>query len=122
MVPVQLFSGIEILVTNGHTKGQQHPLVKGKEASLFFCADLIPTSAHIPLSWRMAYDNYPLTIIKEKEEYLSRALKENWLLFFEHDPVTVAAIVKQDKRKHRNHKAVICDIQTFSPVKNIAIG
>ena len=36
--------------------------------------------------------------MKEKEEYLSRAIKENWLLFFEHDPVTVAAIVKQDKK------------------------
>ena len=92
--PCALFGGIEILVTDGHTKGQQHPLVKGKEASLFFCADLIPTSAHIPLSWRMAYDNYPLTIMKEKEEYLARALKENWILFFEHDPVIAAASVR----------------------------
>ncbi|MBU2622365.1 MAG: MBL fold metallo-hydrolase [Proteobacteria bacterium] len=92
--PCTLFSGIEVFVTDGHTKGQQHPLVKGKEASLFFCADLIPTSAHIPVSWRMAYDNYPLTIIKEKEEYLTRALEENWILFFEHDPVIAAASVR----------------------------
>jgi len=91
--PCELFSGIELIVTNGHTKGQQHPLIKGKEASLFFCADLIPTSAHIPVSWHMAYDNYPLTIMKEKEEYLSRAFKENWILFFEHDPVCATASV-----------------------------
>jgi len=94
--PCELFSGIEILVTDGHTKGQQHPLVKGEVASLFFCADLIPTSAHIPLLWRMAYDNHPLTIMNEKSEILSRALKENWILFFEHDPVTAAAYIKQD--------------------------
>lgn len=93
--PCELFTGIEILVTDGHTKGQQHPLIKGKDASLFFCADLIPTSAHIPLSWRAAYDNYPLAIIKEKEESLLRALIENWILLFEHDPVTAAAYVKQ---------------------------
>jgi glyoxylase-like metal-dependent hydrolase (beta-lactamase superfamily II) len=94
-----LFSdGIEILVTNGHTKGQQHPLIKGESASLFFCADLIPTSAHIPVSWHMAYDNYPLTIIKEKEEILSRALKENWILFFEHDPYIIAATIRQGRR------------------------
>jgi len=105
--PCTLFSGIEILVTDGHTKGQQHPLVKGKKASLFFCADLIPTSAHIPVSWRMAYDNYPLTIIKEKEEYLTRALEENWILFFEHDPVTAAANVKQDKINIIIDRAVI---------------
>ncbi|MBU2622123.1 MAG: MBL fold metallo-hydrolase, partial [Proteobacteria bacterium] len=53
----------------------------------------IPTSAHIPVSWRMAYDNYPLTIIKEKEEYLARALEDKWILFFEHDPVIAAASV-----------------------------
>lgn len=103
----ELFSGIEILVTDGHTKGQQHTLLKGKEASLFFCADLIPTSAHIPLSWRAAYDNYPLTIMKEKEEYLSRALKENWILLFQHDPFTAAAFVKQDKKSIVIYEVVI---------------
>lgn len=96
--PGVLFAGIEMLVTNGHTPGQQHPLVKGKETSLFYCADLIPTSAHIPVPWHMAYDNHPLTIMKEKEELLSRALKENWILFFEHDPVAAAATVKRDKK------------------------
>jgi len=102
----ELFGGIEILVTDGHTKGQQHPLIKGKEKSLFFCADLIPTSAHIPSSWRMAYDNYPLIIIREKEEYLSRALEENWILFYEHDPVTTASNVKQDNNNIVIGKAV----------------
>ncbi|MBU1182417.1 MAG: MBL fold metallo-hydrolase, partial [Proteobacteria bacterium] len=93
-----LFSeGSEIIVTNGHTKGQQHPLIKGESASLFFCADLIPTSAHIPVSWRAAYDNYPLTIMKEKEEILSRALKENWILFFEHDPYIAAATIRHGR-------------------------
>lgn len=94
-----LFSeDIEIIVTNGHTKGQQHPLIKGESVSLFFCADLIPTLAHIPVSWRAAYDNYPLTIMKEKEELLSRALKENWILFFEHDPYIAAATIRHGRR------------------------
>ena len=98
--------GIEIIVTEGHTKGQQHPLIKGESASLFFCADLIPTSSHIPSSWHMAYDNYPLTIIKEKEEYLSRALKENWILFFEHDPFVAAVSVRQDNKSIVTDKAI----------------
>ena len=99
--------GIEIIVTEGHTKGQQHPLIKGESASLFFCADLIPTSSHIPSSWHMAYDNYPLTIIKEKEEYLSRALKENWILFFEHDTFTAAVSVRKDNKSIITDKAII---------------
>lgn len=96
--PFELFDGIEILISNGHTPGQQHPLVKGKEASLFYCADLIPTSAHVPIPWHMAYDNEPLSIIKEKQEILSRALLENWILFFEHDPVVAAASVKKGEK------------------------
>jgi hypothetical protein len=72
--------------------------VKGDGISLFFCADLIPTSAHIPPSWRMSYDNYPLIIYREKEEYLVKAMKENWILFFEHDPAIAAATVRQDDK------------------------
>ena len=96
--PEMLFDNIEIIVTQGHTPGQQHVLVKGKTESLFFCADLIPTSAHIPIPWNMAYDISPLIIMKEKEKYLERALKENWILFFEHDPFIAAATIKTGKK------------------------
>jgi len=94
----ELFKGIDIIVTQGHAYGQQHPLVKGKTNSLFFCADLIPSSAHLPYPWNMAYDNYPVTIVSEKETILNRALKEKWILFFEHDPDIVAASIKQGEK------------------------
>jgi len=94
----ELFKGIDIIVTQGHALGQQHPLVKGKTNSLFFCADLIPTSAHLPYPWHMAYDNYPVTIVGEKEKFLNRALKEKWILFFEHDPDIVAAGIRQGEK------------------------
>jgi len=90
--------GINIIVTQGHTLGQQHPLVKGKTNSLFFCADLIPSSAHLPYPWHMAYDNYPVTIVSEKKKILKRALKEKWILFFEHDPGIVAATIRQGEK------------------------
>ncbi len=96
--PEKLFKNVDIIVTNGHTRGQQHPLVKGETCSLFYCADLIPTSAHLPLRWHTAYDNYPMTIIKEKRKLLDRALKENWILFFEHDPDIAAATIKQGEK------------------------
>lgn len=96
--PEKLFKNVDIIVTNGHTRGQQHPLVKGETCSLFYCADLIPTSAHLPLRWHTAYDNYPMTIIKEKRKLLDRALKENWILFFEHDPDIAAATIKHGEK------------------------
>ncbi len=94
----KLFDGIDIFVSDGHTMGQQHVLVKGDDNSLFFCGDLIPTSAHIPLPWHMAYDNLPLVLMEEKEKILKRALNEKWILFFEHDPVVCAATIKESKK------------------------
>ena len=96
--PEKIFKGIELIVTEGHTPGQQHPLIKGKTKHLFFCADLIPTSAHLPVSWNMAYDNYPMLLIEEKKKLLSKALKENWILFFEHDPDIAAASIRQGEK------------------------
>lgn len=96
--PQEIFEGIDIIVTNGHTPGQQHPLIKGKTKPLFFCADLIPTSAHLPIPWSMAYDNFPMALINEKEKLLTRAFKENWILFFEHDPYIAAASIKQGEK------------------------
>lgn len=93
------FEGIDLVVTDGHTRGQQHPLIKGASTSLFFCADLIPTSAHIPTAWHMGYDNEPIAIMDEKEAVLDRAIQENWILCFEHDPVVPAASVRKDKNR-----------------------
>lgn len=90
-----IFEDIDIIVTEGHTPGQQHLLIKGENESLFHCADLFPTSAHLPISWHMAYDIKPLIIMQEKELFLKRAMQENWVLFFGHDPDITAAHVKQ---------------------------
>ncbi len=93
-----LIGGIDLLVSDGHTRGQQLVLVKGKGNGLFFCGDLIPTAAHLPLPWHMAYDNHPIELMEEKAAILERALAENWTLFFEHDPVVCAATVKSGKK------------------------
>ncbi|MDA3898224.1 MAG: MBL fold metallo-hydrolase [Desulfobacteraceae bacterium] len=94
---IDFFDGIDLIVTDGHTQGQHHPLIKGDTTSLFYCADLIPTSAHIPTAWHMGYDNYPLNLMDEKGVILSRAIEENWILCFEHDPVVAAASVREEK-------------------------
>ena len=52
---------------------------------MLYCADLIPTAAHVPIPWVMAYDNQPLVTMQEKEKLLGRAAEENWILFYEHD-------------------------------------
>ena len=92
---ITLFDGIELMASYGHTIAQQHVVVRGQDQSLFFCADMIPTAAHIPVNWHMAYDNKPLDLFPEKDYFLRKAVRENWILFFEHDPNITAATVKE---------------------------
>lgn len=94
----ELFPGIELIIVNGHTAAQQLVLIKGDDKHLLFAADLIPRASHIPIPWVMGYDNEPLKTIQEKKDILARAVAENWLIFFEHDPeIRCSTIRKGDK-------------------------
>jgi glyoxylase-like metal-dependent hydrolase (beta-lactamase superfamily II) len=76
---------IEIMFVNGHTDGQIVPLIRHRGRTVAFMADFIPSVNHIPLPYVPSYDTRPLLSMKEKETYLSRALTEKHILFFEHD-------------------------------------
>jgi glyoxylase-like metal-dependent hydrolase (beta-lactamase superfamily II) len=97
--PEKIFNDIEIIISDGHTVAQQLVLLKGKNEKLLYAADLIPMSSHIPLTWVMAYDLYPVTTIQEKEDILRKAMDEEWFVFFEHDPEVPCGIVGQDDNK-----------------------
>jgi glyoxylase-like metal-dependent hydrolase (beta-lactamase superfamily II) len=86
----ELFPGFSVRVYNGHTLGQLIPFItfkdRGeKDSTLVFVADLLPSVAHIPLSWIMSYDVLPMVTLKEKEEFLKEAEEKNYVLFFQHD-------------------------------------
>jgi hypothetical protein len=53
---------------------------------LLYLADLVPTTAHLPLPWIMGYDVEPLVTLESKRALLTRAAEEGLLLAFEHDP------------------------------------
>jgi len=95
---LRLQDGIEIMVTYGHARAQQHVLVRGEETSLFVAADLVPTTAHIPVPWHMGYDGRPLDLFPEKDYFLRKAVREKWILFFSHDPEIEAASIRQGDR------------------------
>lgn len=92
--PGELFPGIHTYLVNGHTEAQQLVRVDGDETSLLFAADLLPTHAHIPSVWVMAYDVRPLLTMEEKARVLDEAVEKRWTLFFEHDPqVEIAEVI-----------------------------
>ncbi|MFI5252288.1 MAG: MBL fold metallo-hydrolase [Bacteroidota bacterium] len=86
----EIFDNISVVVTNGHTSSQQLPLISDGITTMLYCCDLFPTTSHIPLPYIMAYDCRPLITLEDKKRILRRAVNESWILFFEHDPRTVA--------------------------------
>ncbi|HYE97013.1 MAG TPA: MBL fold metallo-hydrolase [Rubricoccaceae bacterium] len=96
--PGELVPHVEAVVVDGHTRGMQLPLVRGEGEALLFAADLLPTAAHVPLLWIMAYDVAPLDTLAEKERLLARAADEAWRVFFEHDPETATARIERSER------------------------
>lgn len=76
---------IELRVFNGHTQGQIIPLIKYRDKTIVFAADLFPLMDNIPEAWVAAYDVDPVTSMNEKRDFLKEAVKNNYILFFEHD-------------------------------------
>jgi len=91
----ELLPGLFLGVSEGHTVGLQLPRLETDKGCLVYCADLIPTAAHLKPSWVMGYDLYPLTTIEEKKMLLAQALEENWILYFEHEPRFAACRVRE---------------------------
>jgi len=94
-----LAPGLDLIAFHGHTPGQHLPKISGGEHVLFYGGDLIPTAAHIPIPYVMAYDLDPVLAMEEKTGMLQRAAAEKWLIVFEHDPeIEACRIVKDDGR------------------------
>ena len=117
----EIVQGISVEIFPGHTanmmgiivRGQNpqqnqspHSLQKPGEVGLAtdfspttacYISDLIPTTAHIDLTWGMSFDLYPLQTIESKKEYYARAIPEKWITVFTHDPETPWAYVEKDE-------------------------
>lgn len=87
---------IRVRYTTGHTDNMMLPQININGTTLLYCADLIPSAAHISMPWVMAYDMRPLDTLKEKHKILTEAAEENWVLFFEHDPKTECCTLVND--------------------------
>ena len=97
-VASQIFSGIDALFVDGHTESMMLPKISYKGKTLVFMADLLPSVGHLPLPYIMGYDTRPLITLTEKEKFLDEAVKNNYILFFEHDRVNECCTVKPTEK------------------------
>ena len=107
LVKDKFLPGLEIYFTEGHTDGLMHPVISDGNKTLFYGADIFPTAAHIPVPWVMSYDLRPAETIKEKDSLLKKMHDEEWILFFEHDPIYQACTIGVEGKHYCINKPVI---------------
>jgi glyoxylase-like metal-dependent hydrolase (beta-lactamase superfamily II) len=100
------FSFIEVI---GHTEAMMLPLIRYKNTTIAYMADLIPSVGHLPVPFVMAYDTRPLETLKEKQSILTEAVKNNWVLFFEHDPLTECITLENTEKGIRKKDALLLE-------------
>ncbi|PWT95108.1 MAG: MBL fold metallo-hydrolase [Bacteroidetes bacterium] len=84
---IKFTNNITVRFVFGHTDSMMLPQINNyKGKTVVFMADLLPTIAHIPIPYVMAYDMFPLTTLQEKKAFLQEAQQQDFILFFEHDP------------------------------------
>ncbi len=82
---VPFIENIQVRMANGHTDAMMLPQINYNGKTLVYMADLMPSLAHLPLPYVMAYDMFPLTTLQEKKSFLKEAVEKDYVLFFEHD-------------------------------------
>ncbi len=99
------FPQFDILYVDGHTDKMMLPVISYKGKKLVYMADLVPSIGHLPLPYIMGYDTRPLLTLQEKEHFLSMAATEQYVLFFEHDPVQECCTVQLTEKGIRLQEA-----------------
>ena len=92
--------GVVALVTDGHTRGHQSVLITSNSQCALYLGDLIPTVHHLKIPYTTSYDQYPVDLTRCKKEIIKKAVDNNWLLIFEHDPdITFAYLAEEGEKK-----------------------
>tara|TARA_B100001250_G_C19669142_1_gene730661 strand:+ start:45 stop:881 length:837 start_codon:yes stop_codon:yes gene_type:complete len=96
---------IKLKLYYGHTYAQTIPFINFNGKTIVFCADLLPSTGHIPLPYVMGYDIKPLITLQEKESFLNEACEKEYILFLEHDYFNECCLIEKEKNKFKVKKA-----------------
>lgn len=92
--------GIEVVLASGHTACHQCVKVESQGKILFYLGDMVPTSAHIGLSYITSYDLFPLQTLENRKRFYEQAIQEDWIVAFVHDPRHFFGKIKKVNNKY----------------------
>lgn len=82
---IEITSGLHMIHTGGHSDG--HAVIRFEDGEDIFIhmADIMPTNAHQNVLWVLAYDDFPVTSVHQKQDWMKYGYtKEAWYTFY-HD-------------------------------------
>lgn len=94
----ELIPGIEVRMFDGHTGGQMIPFIHTPAGVVVYMGDVIPSKSHIPVPYLASVDIQPLVALREKSDFLEEALKNDYVLYFEHDMLHEACRLLQGEK------------------------
>lgn len=95
---INFTDNIKIRFAFGHTDSMMLPQISYHGKTILYMADLLPSIGHIPIPYVMAYDMFPLKTLKEKKEFLAEAVKNDYILFLEHDPINECCTLQETEK------------------------
>jgi glyoxylase-like metal-dependent hydrolase (beta-lactamase superfamily II) len=93
----EIVPGVSVKQFPGHTAHMQAVVVESGGRAACYISDLMPTTAHVDITWGMSFDLYPLQTIESKKQYYAKSIPEKWLTVFTHDAKVPWAYVEQDE-------------------------
>jgi glyoxylase-like metal-dependent hydrolase (beta-lactamase superfamily II) len=82
----EIVPGVQVELAPGHVRDMQCVWIESEGRRACFISDLVPTRAHLPLPWIMAFDLYPMDTLASKKKLLPQLAKDQVLVVFPHDP------------------------------------
>jgi glyoxylase-like metal-dependent hydrolase (beta-lactamase superfamily II) len=95
----EIAPGISVEVWPGHTRNMWAVFIRSGGKTACYISDLIPTTWHLDVAWAMAYDLFPLEVLENRKRYYARAIPEQWLTLFTHDPDVPWAFIERVESK-----------------------
>ena len=94
----EIVPGISVECFPGHTAQLLAVHLESGGQHGCYISDLIPTSAHLDITWVMGYDLDPLTCIAQRKRFYERAIPGHWLVMFTHDHRTPMGHIRRNEK------------------------
>jgi glyoxylase-like metal-dependent hydrolase (beta-lactamase superfamily II) len=94
----EIVPGISVECYPGHTAQMLAVHIESAGQHACYIGDLIPTSAHLDVTWVMGYDLDPLTCIEQRKRFYARAIPEHWLVLFTHDHHVPMGYIRRNEK------------------------